>query len=66
MTVEELLAAFKGEDPKSLVRLSIGNPKDTCFTNEVTAVEVEEGTCTIRGWVASDNEEACAPWSDHG
>jgi len=64
MTVLELIARLQKLDPNLEVRLSIGNPKDTAFTNDVTDVEVQGGSCTIEGWVASDNEEAWAPWSE--
>ena len=59
------LAAELMKNPDQEVELSIGNPKDTAYTNEIQKVELsEEGRLVVRGWVSSDNEGAFAPWAE--
>lgn len=62
MTVEELIAELQKCNPAAKVSLSIGNPKDTAFTDEVS-VRAGADEVVVDGWVSSDNEEACAPWA---
>lgn len=60
----ELLAG-----PDLPVQLSIANPKDTAYTRDVRVrLGSENGEATyvrIDGWVASDDEDAFAPWADY-
>lgn len=70
MTVGELIKELQNLDPNAPVDVSIGNPKDSAYTNEVMVFlrKVGEGVETphveIHGWVSSDNEDAFAPWAD--
>jgi hypothetical protein len=67
MLVEEMIALLQKQDPKARLVLSIGDPDDTAFTSDVSVDEETEkagNVVTIRGWVASDDLDACAPWSD--
>jgi hypothetical protein len=45
------------------LQLSIGDSEDTAYTNEIQAVREHNGYVSLNGWVSSDNENACAPWS---
>lgn len=64
MTVKELMAELKKANPDAIVKLSIGNPKDSAFTDEIMRVTVNKASVEIDGWVASDNEEAYLPGYD--
>jgi hypothetical protein len=59
MTVAELIESLQKLDPNMKVTLSIRDPQDSAYTD---AVSVEPDGSLV-GWVASDNEEAFAPWS---
>ena len=63
-----MIAELQKLDPNGTLVLSIGDADDTAFTRDVVAVEEEAETAgkvvTIRGWVSSDDLDACAPWSD--
>ena len=63
MKVHELIAALRAYPPQADVLLKIGDPQDTAFTNDVAVEPIVNGTVTLAGWVSSDNEDACAPWS---
>jgi hypothetical protein len=64
MTVKQLMADLAKMPPDAKVRLSIGNPEDTAWTDEVQQVDIlPGGKVTVRGWVSSDNDGAFAPWS---
>lgn len=62
MMVADLIGALQRMDPAAKVVVSVADPKDTAYTDDVDA-EARDGECRISGWVASDNEGACAPWS---
>lgn len=50
------------------VRVLIQNPKDSAWTSDVTvnlATSDAGRRVTIRGWVASDDRDAFAPWADY-
>ena len=57
MTVAVLIAELGKADPESEVTMSIGNPKDTAYTDDVWC-EVTDGKAKVVGWVASDNDAA--------
>jgi hypothetical protein len=61
MTVAELIAELQKQNPEATVSMSIGDPKDTAYTDDVSVRATEDGV-KIDGWVSSDNEEAFAPW----
>jgi len=44
MTVKELMAKLKKANPKAIVKLSIGDPKDSAFTNEILRVDVKKNS----------------------
>ncbi|MDP1711807.1 MAG: hypothetical protein Q8K86_05060 [Candidatus Nanopelagicaceae bacterium] len=63
MTVAELIEQLKQQEPDALVSLSIRDPKDSAFTKAEIAVKKEDdNVVTVSGWVASDDEDAFAPW----
>jgi hypothetical protein len=62
MTVSEMIELLQSADPNSQVTMTIRDPKDAAFTDDVSVVFASDNV-TVVGWVASDNEEACAPWS---
>lgn len=62
MLVKEMIEALQKADPEAEVTMSIGNPKDTAYTDDVSCEVTAEGKAVqVRGWVASDNEEAWFP-----
>jgi len=62
MTVAELVALLQAMPQGALVSLAVADPKDTAYTDEVTGVDLsKEGTVSVRGWVASDNDGAFSP-----
>ena len=63
MLVHELIAKLQAMPQDKEVQLSIGDPEDTAYTNEIQEVREHEGYVSVSGWCSSDNEEACAPWS---
>lgn len=64
MTVKELIAQLAKMPDSAEVMLRIGNPKDAAYTNDMADVSLKDnGQVVLDGWVASDNEEAFAPWS---
>jgi hypothetical protein len=66
MTVKELIERLLQQPQSAKVRLSIANPKDTAYTNEIIEISREKttGMVSIEGWVSFDNsEEAHAPWA---
>jgi hypothetical protein len=63
MLVRDLIAALQKMPQDKEVQLSIGDAEDTAFTNELQEVREHEGYVSINGWVSSDNNNACAPWS---
>ena len=66
-TVADLLLALRVLDPKCRVTLAIANANDTAFTDDLELVFKEDtGAVQLRGWVASDNEAAFAPWTEEG
>ncbi len=67
MTKAELVRLLRKYPDDAKVRVSVSDADDTAFTDEVADL-VENATAdgptvTIRGWVRSENEGACAPWS---
>lgn len=62
MTVGELIAELSKMPQDTLVEVSVSNPKDTAYSDDVS-VKLGEGGVTLDGWVASDNDNACAPWA---
>lgn len=64
MKVKDAIAELMKADPEAELTVSIGDPKDTAYTDDVS-LEVTAGgrAVQLRGWVASDNEEAFAPWA---
>jgi hypothetical protein len=63
MLVRDLIAKLKEMPEDKEVQLSIGDAEDTAYTNEIQEVREHAGYVSINGWVASDDETACAPWS---
>ncbi len=63
MTVRELIEQLSNLNLDAIVTVSVGDPKDTAFSDDLSLrVDIEDSTVDIGGWVASDNENACAPW----
>jgi hypothetical protein len=61
MTSHELARKLL-ELPDVPVRLSVADPKDAAYTDDVS-VKVKDKRVVVAGWVSNDNPEACAPWS---
>lgn len=66
MTVGELIEELSKMPKDAPVSVSVGDPKDTAFTDEVSVRQGDGGQVVVDGWVSSDNENACAPWSLDG
>lgn len=67
LTVKELIEQLQTMPEGARIRLSVGNPKDSAYTNEIIEVtDDDDGSVTIRGWVSSDNDNAFAPWAPEG
>lgn len=61
MKVKEMIAELQKADPEAGLTMSIGNPKDTAYTDDISVNVSAQGECSIVGWVSSDNEEAWFP-----
>jgi hypothetical protein len=62
MTVAELIEELSRMPKDAPVRVSVGDPKDTAFTDDLS-VRLSDGEVVVDGWVDSENENACAPWA---
>ena len=64
MTVAELVVELLKLDQTMRVSVSVGGPKDTAYTDDIVSVGETDGEVEIRGWAASDNENAYLPGAD--
>jgi hypothetical protein len=58
MTAAELIAKLQQLPPETKLSLDISDPKDAAWTDDFDV----NAQGVLHGWVASDNEEAFAPW----
>lgn len=69
MNVAELIAQLQKLPQDAQVELNISSPADAAYTKEITNVQLildATPTVEIRGWVASDDEDAYMPGLDMG
>lgn len=59
MTAAELIAKLQKIDPNTKISIKIESPKDSAWTGYFLNTLKEDGV--IRGWVASDDEDAFFP-----
>jgi hypothetical protein len=66
MKVHELISALSKLPADAAVEILIRDARDTAYTKHILSVGEETsptGHTRIVGWVSSDDEDACAPWS---
>lgn len=67
MKVSELIAQLQKLPQDARIELNISGPADAAYTKEITNVQLlldATPTVEIRGWVASDDEDAYMPGYD--
>ncbi len=62
MTASELIAQLRALPGDTVITVAVADPKDTAFSRDVSV----DASGRVSGWVASDDEDACAPWARDG
>ncbi len=63
MNVKQLIEELSKYDPNAKISLNVSDPKDSAYTDDVKVTR-RDGEVHIDGWVATDNENAFAPWRE--
>jgi hypothetical protein len=62
-TVGDLIKELEKQDKNAILEIAVSNPKDTAYTRADIEVRKQDDVVQIRGFIWSDDEEACCPWA---